>query len=450
MNFNQDESLIELRIPPQSIEAESSVLGALLLDNHAFDQVSDLLTENSFYSSRHSLIFKSIKTLITSCQPADVITVHSDLENSGRADEIGGLGYLNSLAQYVPSAANIRRYALHVRDRSVRRALIASADNISAAAYAPNELTNEDLLSQAEYQLSHISSGIATEGIKSLDTLAVKFMDKLQDKVDNPGLKTGVLTGYYGLDDCTGGLQAGDLIVVAGRPSMGKTALAMNIAEDASIEQDLPVLVISLEMNAESLTQRIIGSIGRIDQTKLRDGTLNEQEWPLVVSAVESLKGKILDVLDVGGSTVGDIRSVARQAVKRHKKLGLIVVDYIQLMGGETSANYENRTNEITQITRGLKLLAKEMQCPVIALSQLNRKVEERADKRPLMSDLRESGSIEQDADIILFVYRDDYYTKDASKCPGIAEIIVAKQRNGATGTVQLGWSPQYTRFNNL
>lgn len=450
MNFNQDESLGELRIPPHSIEAESCVLGALLLDNQAFDQVSDLLSEKDFYSSRHSCIFRAIKTLVTACQPADVFTVHTHLESIGQADEVGGLGYLNSIAQYVPSAANIRRYADHVHDRAVRRALINSSDNISASAYATNGLSNEELISQAERQLSQISSGIPTDGVKSLESLAVRFMDRLQDRADNPGQKTGILSGYYALDDLTGGFQPGDLIIVAGRPSMGKTALAMNMAEHASIGLELPVLVISLEMDADKLMERVVGSIGRIDQTKLRDGNLNDEEWPLVSSAVESLSGKILDIVDVGGSTVGSVRSVSRKALKRHKKLGLIVVDYLQLMGGESSSSSENRSNEIAEISRGLKLLAKEMGCPIIALSQLNRKVEERPDKRPLMSDLRESGAIEQDADIILFVCRDDYYTKDASQCPGIAEIIVAKQRNGATGTVRLGWSPQFTRFNNL
>jgi replicative DNA helicase len=450
VNNSQEEFVgADLRIPPQSIEAESCVLGSLLLRNESFDVIGDLLTGDHFYTHSHKLIFNAIKALVGRAQPADVVTVNEYLCSVGQGESIG-LEYINSLAQYVPSASNIRRYAEIVRERSILRALINAGDSISASAYAPNGCLVEELLVAAESQIAQIQeTGINKDGVQTLDQLALEFMDRLQEKADHPGLQSGTKTGFLDLDNSTGGLQEGDLIVIAGRPSMGKTALAMNIAEDAAIEQGLPVLVISLEMNAAALMQRIVGSVGRIDQTKLRDGTLDDSDWPRVCDAIERVKGKTLDVLDVGGGTISAIRTVARQARKRHKKLGLIVVDYIQLMDGDSDSNNENRTTEVSGISRGLKRLAKEMQCPLIALSQLNRSVENRADKRPLMSDLRESGAIEQDADIIMFIYRDDYYTKEASKEPGVAEIIIAKQRNGPTGVVRLDWESSMTKFTN-
>ena len=438
-----------LRIPPHSIEAESSVLGSLLLSNDAFDHVVDLLATSDFYRYEHQLVFGAISALVNTGKPADVITVNEHLEKAGEGEGAGGLGYLNALAQYVPSPVNIRRYAEIVRDNSILRKLAATSDRIASSVFEPSGRSVEHLLADAEREVLSISNNIAQTEVRSLDENMANFLDRLQHLADNPGQKPGVKSGYRALDQATGGLQPGELVVLAGRPSMGKTSLAMNIAEHAAFEQNLPVLAFSLEMSEAQLTQRIVGSVGRIDQGKLRDGTLADTDWSRVADTVERMRGKIMDIQDSGIETVGSMRAIARRAARRHKKLGLIVVDYLQLMSSGNDKD-ENRNTEITQISRGLKLLAKEMQCPVIALSQLNRGVESRGDKRPMMSDLRESGAIEQDADVIMFIYRDDYYTKEASREPGVAEIIIGKQRSGPTGTVKLLWRPQYTRFDDM
>ncbi len=449
MDLETVEQLPQLRIPPHSVEAESSVLGSLLLSNEAFDHVADLLSAGDFYRYEHRLVFSAISALVNSGRPADVITVNEHLEKTGEGEGVGGLVYLNALAQYVPSPVNIRRYAEIVRDNSILRKLAATSDRIAASVFEPSGRTVEHLLAEAEREVLSISSNIAQTEVRSLDENMARFLDRLQHLADNPGQKPGVKSGYRNLDHATGGLQPGELIVIAGRPSMGKTALAMNIAEHAAFEQNLPVLAFSLEMSEAQLTKRIVGSVGRIDQSKLRDGTLADTDWSRVADTVERMRGKVIDILDSGIDTIGSIRAIARRAARRHKKLGLIVVDYLQLMSSGNDKD-ENRNTEITQISRGLKLLAKEMHCPVIALSQLNRGVENRGDKRPMMSDLRESGAIEQDADVIMFIYRDDYYTKEASREPGVAEIIIGKQRDGATETVKLMWRPQYTRFDDM
>ncbi len=443
------EKVSEFRIPPHSIEAESSVLGSLLLSNEAFDYVVDLLGAGDFYRYEHRLIFGAISTLVNAGKPADVVTVNEHMEKAGEGEGAGGLVYLNALAQYVPSPVNIRRYAEIVRDNSILRKLAATSDRIATSVFEPSGRTVEHLLAEAEREVLSISSNIAQTEVRSLDENMANFLDRLQHLADNPGQRHGVKSGYRNLDHATGGLQSGELIVIAGRPSMGKTALAMNIAEHAAFEQNLPVLTFSLEMSEAQLTQRIVGSVGRIDQSKLRDGTLADTDWSRVADTVERMRGKVIDIQDSGIETVGAMRAFARRAARRHKKLGLIVVDYLQLMSSGNDKD-ENRNTEITQISRGLKLLAKEMQCPVIALSQLNRGVENRGDKRPVMSDLRESGAIEQDADVIMFIYRDDYYTKEASREPGVAEIIIGKQRSGPTETVKLMWRPQYTRFDDM
>lgn len=445
---------IGLRVPPQSLESESSVLGALLLDNKAIDLIGDLLADSDFYRQSHQVIFGAINTLIQRCSPADVITVYEQLQAQGQADIAGGLAYLNSLAQYVPSATNIRRYAEIVREKSILRKLISVSDETIAHVFSQEGRAVQDLLEDAEMRVLSIGeNGIKQSEVKSLDDQVMRAIDWLQNRADNPDDRSGVMSGFYDLDKLTSGFQDGDLVVMAGRPSMGKTSLAMNVAEHASINQNLPVLVISLEMQADQLTRRTIGSVAKVDQEHIKSGNLNDEEWARVTEAMERMRGHVLDVLDDGGSSISSIRSVARRASRKHKKLGLIVVDYLQLLEGRADSSdtrMENRATEVGNISRGLKLLAKELQCPVIALSQLNRAVENRPDKRPLMSDLRDSGAIEQDADTILFIYRDEYYTKDACKEPGVAEIIIGKQRNGPTGVVKLAWQRQYTRFENL
>jgi len=450
-DFSQDRQVAQLRIPPHSIEAESSVLGGLLLDNGAWDRVGDLLTDRDFYRYEHRMVFAAIGALINASKPADVITVFEQLQNQGKAEEVGGLAYLNSLAQYVPSAGNIRRYAEIVRERSVLRKLVTASDEISTNAFNPKGRPVAAILDEAEQKIFNIGEeGARTkQGFQSMDTLVVDLLDRVQEMADNPNDVTGVPTGFYDLDRMTAGFQAGDLIVLAARPSMGKTALAINIAEHVALNEGLPVAVFSMEMGAAQLAVRIVGSIGRIDQGHLRTGKLTDEEWPRLTEAIEKLRTISLHIDESAGLTSSELRANARRLSRQCGKLGLIVVDYLQLMSG-SSSDGENRATELGEISRGLKMLARELQCPVIALSQLNRSVEQRPDKRPMMSDLRESGAIEQDADIIMFIYRDEYYTKDACKEPGVAEVIIAKQRNGPTGVVKLAFINRITKFESL
>lgn len=449
-DFPRDRQVAQLRIPPHSIEAESSVLGGLLLDNGAWDRVGDLLVDNDFYRYEHRLVYSAVGALINTSRPADVITVFEYLQNQGRAEEMGGLPYLNSLAQYVPSASNIRRYAEIVRERSILRKLVSASDEIATNAFNPQGRAVDRILDEAEQKIFNIGEegSRMKQGFQSMDALVVQLLDRVQEMSDNPNDITGVATGFHDLDRLTSGFQAGDMVVLAARPSMGKTAFAINIAEHVALNEGLPVAVFSMEMGASQLAVRIVGSIGRIDQGHLRTGKLSDDEWPRLTEAVERLRTVSLHIDETPGLTTSELRANARRLARQCGKLGLIVVDYLQLMSSSSSAG-DNRATELGEISRGLKMLAKELQCPVIALSQLNRSVETRTDKRPMMSDLRESGAIEQDADIIMFIYRDDYYNKD-SREPGVAEIIIGKQRNGPTGTVKLAFLKPLTRFESL
>ncbi len=451
-DYGQDRQVAQLRIPPHSVEAESSVLGGLLLDNGAWDRVGDLLHEGDFYRFEHRMVFGAIGALINASKPADVITVFEQLIGQGKAEEIGGLAYLNALAQYVPSAGNIRRYAEIVRERSILRKLVSASDEISTTAFNPQGRPVATILDEAEQKIFNIGEEGARnrQGFQAMDTLVVALLDRVQEMADNPNDVTGVPTGFYDLDRMTAGFQAGDLIVLAARPSMGKTALAINIAEHVALNEGLPVAVFSMEMGAAQLAVRIVGSIGRIDQSHLRTGKLTDEEWPRLTEAIEKLRTISLHIDESAGLTSSELRANARRLSRQCGKLGLIVVDYLQLMSGSGNSDGENRATELGEISRGLKMLAKELQCPVMALSQLNRSVESRPDKRPMMSDLRESGAIEQDADIIMFIYRDEYYTKDACKEPGVAEVIIAKQRNGPTGVVKLAFLKPITKFESL
>lgn len=446
-----DRQIAQLRIPPHSIEAESSVLGGLLLDNGAWDRMGDLLVDADFYRHEHKLIYAAIGTLINASKPADVITVYEQLQNLGKADEMGGLVYLNSLAQYVPSASNIRRYAEIVRERSILRKLVSAADEIATNAFNPQGKAVDKILDEAEQKIFNIGEegSRMKQGFQSMDSLVVELLDRVTEMADNPNDITGIRTGFYEFDKMTSGLQAGDMIVLAARPSMGKTSLAINIAEHVALNEGLPVAVFSMEMGASQLAVRIVGSIGRIDQGHLRTGKLTDEEWPRLTEAIEKLRTISLHIDETPGLTTSELRANARRLARQYGKLGLIVVDYLQLMSVSTSMNDENRATAVGEISRGLKMLAKELKCPVIALSQLSRGVESRTDKRPMMSDLRESGAIEQDADIIMFIYRDDYYDKN-SKEPGVAEVIISKHRNGPTGTVKLAFLKPLTKFENL
>lgn len=445
-----DRQVAKLRIPPHSIEAESSVLGGLLLDNGAWDRMGDLLVDGDFYRHEHKLIYAAVGGLINTSKPADVITVYEQLQNIGKADEIGGLVYLNSLAQYVPSASNIRRYAEIVRERSILRKLVSAADEIATNAFNPQGKAVDKILDEAEQKIFNIGEEGTRmkQGFQSMDALVVELLDRVTEMAENPNDVTGVRTGFHDFDKMTSGLQPGDMIVLAARPSMGKTSLAINIAEHVALEEGLPVAVFSMEMGASQLAVRIVGSIGRIDQGHLRTGKLSDEEWPRLTEAIEKLRTVSLHIDETPGLSTSELRANARRLARQYGRLGLIVVDYLQLMSTSSSGD-ENRATAVGEISRGLKMLAKELKCPVIALSQLSRGVESRTDKRPMMSDLRESGAIEQDADIIMFIYRDDYYNKE-SKEPGVAEVIISKHRNGPTGTIKLAFLKPITKFENL
>jgi replicative DNA helicase len=447
----RDDEVARLRLPPHSIEAEQSVLGGLLLDNGAWDRAGDLLHDGDFYRYEHKAIYAAIGLLINGSKPADVITVFERLQSLGKADECGGLAYLNALAQSVPSAANLRRYAEIVRERAILRKLIEASDEIATQAFNPQGRAVSQILDEAEGKIFKIGEeGSRTrQGFQSMDQLVVQLIDRVTELAENGAEDvTGVRTGFYDLDRMTAGLQPGDLIVLAARPSMGKTAFAINIAEHVAVQEGLPAVVFSMEMGASQLALRMVGSLGRIDQSNLRTGRLRDDEWGRLTEAVDKLSKASVFIDETAALNSSELRARARRQARQCGKLGLIVVDYLQLMSGSSSSD-ENRATEIGEISRGLKALAKELQCPVIALSQLNRSVESRNDKRPMMSDLRESGAIEQDADVIMFIYRDDYYNKD-SKEPGVAEIIIGKQRNGPTGTLKLTFLKPLTKFDNL
>jgi replicative DNA helicase len=447
----RDEEVARLRVPPHSIEAEQSVLGGLLIDNGAWDRAADLLRDADFYRWEHRLIYAAIGALVGASKPADVITVYEQLQMLGKADDCGGLAYLNALAQSVPSAANLRRYAEIVRERAILRQLIGASDEIATSAFNPQGRAVSTILDEAESRIFKIGEeGSRTRhGFQSIDKLVVQLIDRVTELAENGAEDvTGVRTGFYELDRKTAGLQPGDLIVLAARPSMGKTAFALNIAEHVAVHEGLPVVVFSMEMGASQLALRLVGSLGRIDQQHLRTGALRDDEWTRLTEAVDKLGKASIFIDETAALNSAELRARARRQARQCGKLGLIVVDYLQLMSGSSGSD-ENRATELGEISRGLKALAKELQCPVIALSQLNRSVETRNDKRPLMSDLRESGAIEQDADVIMFIYRDDYYHKD-SKEPGVAEIIIGKQRNGPTGDIKLTFLKPLTRFENL
>ena len=447
-----DAEVARLRVPPNSVEAEQSVLGGLLLDNLAWDRAADLLNEADFYRHEHRLIFAAVGALIGASKPADVITVFEHLQTLGKAQDCGGLAYLNALAQSVPSAANLRRYAEIVRERAVLRRLIAASDEIATSAFNTQGRAVVQILDEAEGLIFKIGEeGSRTrQGFQGIDKLVTALFDRVNELAENGAEEvTGVRTGFYELDRMTAGLQKGDLIVLAARPSMGKTAFALNIAEHVAVAEGLPVLVFSMEMGAAQLALRMVGSLGRIDQQHLRTGALRNEEWERLAEAVDRLGRVQLYIDETPALNAAELRARARRMARQFGgTLGLIVVDYLQLMSG-SSGSEENRATEIGEISRGLKALAKELQCPVIALSQLNRSVESRNDKRPMMSDLRESGAIEQDADVIMFIYRDEYYNKE-SKEPGVAEIIIGKQRNGPVGTLKLTFLKPLTRFDNL
>jgi replicative DNA helicase len=439
-----------IKLPPHSVEAEQSVLGGLLLDNNAWDKIADLINEGDFYRQDHRLIYRHIAILIARTSPADVVTVSESLESNQELSNAGGIAYLGSLAQNTPSAANIRRYAEIVRERSVMRKLAEVGAAISESAYNPLGRTAGELLDSAEAKVFEIAEASAKgkQGFVNIQPLlreVVERIEVLYNREDDSDV-TGIATGFADLDQKTSGLQPGDLVIVAGRPSMGKTAFSLNIAENVALYSKKPVAVFSMEMGGAQLAMRMLGSVGRLDQHKLRTGKLADDDWPNLTHALGKLSEAPLYIDETPSLNSIELRASSRRLHRQHGELGLIVVDYLQLMSANSAG--ENRATEISEISRSLKALAKELHVPVVALSQLNRSLEQRPNKRPVMSDLRESGAIEQDADLILFIYRDEVYNPE-SQDKGIAEIIIGKQRNGPIGTVRMTFLGEYTRFEN-
>jgi len=449
---NTDPQLLALKVPPHSIEAEQSLLGALLLDNQAFDRVADLVTGEDFYRDDHRRIWRHIARLMEAAKPADVVTVSESVEASEDKDKTGGPAYLGALAQNTPSALNVRRYAELVRERAVQRRLAQVATGIAEEALNPGGKEVGQLLDEAESRIFQIAESGARrdQGLLEIKPVLAKVFERIDHLYhrDNPSDVTGVPTGYTRIDQMTSGLQSGDLVIIAARPSMGKTALALNIAEHVAVDNGLPVAIFSMEMSSTQLAMRMLGSIARVDQHKMRTGKLNDKEWGDLSDAMAKLHETPLFIDESGALTALEVRARARRLKRQYSKLGLIVIDYLQLMAA--SSQGENRATEISEISRSLKAMAKELDVPVVALSQLNRAVDQRPDRRPVMSDLRESGAIEQDADVIMFIYREVVYKPDLPEDQrGLAEVIIGKQRNGPIGTIKLTFLGQHTRFEN-
>ncbi len=436
-----------LKVPPNSIEAEQSLIGGLMLDALAWDKIADVVSAEDFYRKDHRLIFSAVAELIEAGSPCDVVTVSEHLDSRGELDNAGGLEYLATLSNETAGAANARAYAKILRERSTLRALISAGNEIAGSAFTNDGRTAAEILEDAEKMVFEIADKgtRGKKGFKSLKDILPEAVDRIDTLHQSEGDITGISTGYNEFDKMTAGLQPGDLVIVAGRPSMGKTTLAVNMAENAAIGSSVPTAIFSMEMPAQQLAFRMISSLGRVDQTHLRTGNFPDEDWSRINTAVQLMSEAPIFIDDTPSLSPGEIRARARRLQREHG-LGLIVVDYLQLM--QVPGNKENRATEISEVSRGLKALAKELSCPVIALSQLNRSVEQRTDKRPVMSDLRESGAIEQDADLILFIYREEVYNQDTPR-KGVADIAIAKQRNGPIGDFPLTFVGRYTKFEN-
>ncbi|MDE0930090.1 MAG: replicative DNA helicase [Halioglobus sp.] len=440
--------IARIKMQPHSAEAEQSVLGGLLLSADGWDAVAELVSDGDFYRLGHRLIFRQIAQLAEAAEPVDVITVADKLQARDELDAAGGLTYLAELAQNTPSASNIRAYAQVVRERACLRKLIEAAQEIAESGFNPDGRKSDELIDEAERRIMQIGEDGPKDGApKDINPLLQAALGRIEELFQSGGAITGISTGFIELDNMTSGLQDSDLVIVAGRPSMGKTAFAMNLVEHAVLNQKKPILVFSMEMPADSLIIRMLSSIGRIDQTRLRNGKLEQEDWPKLSAAVTKLKDVPLYIDDTPALTPTEIRSRARRVAREHGGLGMIMVDYLQLM--QVAGSSDGRTAEISEISRSLKAIAKEFKVPMVALSQLNRSLEQRPNKRPVNSDLRESGAIEQDADVIMFIYRDEVYHEESEE-KGIAEIIIGKQRNGPIGICRLAFIGQYTRFENL
>ena len=447
-----EDQISALKVPPHSIEAEQSILGGLLIDNKAIDRIAGQVSASDFYRNDHRIIFTHISKLIDNNDPADIVTVAESLEQNAELTKVGGVAYLGLVAENTPTASNISGYAKIVRERSIMRNLVEVGSDIVESAFSPQGKDAQQLLDESESKIFQIAAAGTSEKLGFIDIkeLLPKAAQRIDDlyQLDDPNGVTGVPSGYSDLDQKTAGLQPGDLIIIAGRPSMGKTSLALNIAEHVGMEAGLPVAIFSMEMGAAQLTMRLLGSVGKLDQHKMRIGQLEDEDWPKLTNALGVLNEAPIFIDEGSALNSYEVRARARRLHRQQGKLGLIVIDYIQLMSSANEQSNENRATEVSEISRSLKALAKELNVPVVALSQLNRSVESRPDKRPMMSDLRESGAIEQDADVIMFIYRDEVYNPETAE-KGVAEILLSKQRNGPTGTVKLTFLGQYTRFEN-
>ncbi|MDA8869121.1 replicative DNA helicase [Methylophilaceae bacterium] len=447
-----EDQISALKVPPHSIEAEQSILGGLLIDNKAIDRIAGQVSASDFYRNDHRIIFTHISKLIDNNDPADIVTVAESLEQNAELTKVGGVAYLGLVAENTPTASNISGYAKIVRERSIMRNLVEVGSDIVESAFSPQGKDAQQLLDESESKIFQIADAGTSEKLGFIDIkeLLPKAAQRIDDlyQLDDPNGVTGVPSGYSDLDQKTAGLQPGDLIIIAGRPSMGKTSLALNIAEHVGMEAGLPVAIFSMEMGAAQLTMRLLGSVGKLDQHKMRIGQLEDEDWPKLTNALGVLNEAPIFIDEGSALNSYEVRARARRLHRQQGKLGLIVIDYIQLMSSANEQSNENRATEVSEISRSLKALAKELNVPVVALSQLNRSVESRPDKRPMMSDLRESGAIEQDADVIMFIYRDEVYNPETAE-KGVAEILLSKQRNGPTGTVKLTFLGQYTRFEN-
>ncbi len=446
--YADDPELVKIKMQPHSIEAEQSVLGGLLLSNDAWDTVAELVTPADFYRADHRLIFRQIAKIMEASEPLDVVTLSDALDATGELAAAGGIAYLMELAKNTPSASNIRAYANVVGERASLRNLIQAAQDIADSGFNPEGRTSDELIDEAERKIMQISEqGPKAGGPREVNPLLTRAVERIDELYNSGGDITGLSTGYAELDGMTSGLQPSDMIIVAGRPSMGKTSFAMNLVEHAVLHQEKPILVFSLEMPADQLIVRMLSSIGRINQTRIRNGKLEQDDWPKLSAAVSKLKDMPLFIDDTPALTPTEVRTRARRVAREHGSLGMIMVDYMQLM--QVAGSTEGRTAEISEISRNMKAIAKEFNCPMVALSQLNRSLEQRPNKRPVNSDLRESGALEQDADVIMFIYRDEVYNED-SPDKGVAEIIIGKQRNGPIGICRLAFIGHYTRFENL
>ena len=446
-----DPQMVAIKLPPHSLEAEQSLIGGLLLDNTAWEKIADLVTGEDFYRDDHRRIYQHITKLIDIGKPADVVTVFESLEKSAESEQAGGFSYLAEIADNTPSAANIRRYAEIVRERAILRKLVAVGDEIAASALAPSGKDAKILLDEAEARVFEIAEAGArhASGFQHIQPLLKQVADRTQELYDrdNPSEVTGVPTGFIDLDEKTSGLQPADMLIIAGRPSMGKTSFALNIAEYVAVEKRLPVAIFSMEMPGTQLVTRFISSVGRINMQKIRNGRLSDDDWPRLTKALGKLHEAPIYIDETPTLNPIDLRARARRLARQCGRLGLIVIDYLQLMNGTRET--DNRATELSEISRSVKALAKELHVPILALSQLNRSLEQRPNKRPVMSDLRESGAIEQDADVIMFIYRDEVYNPD-SPDKGTAELIIGKHRNGPTGMIRMTFLGEHTRFENF